>query len=144
MAVQQWNARLELGVASIDSAHENLFAYLQQAQCLWDRFEAGEQVDIRGFRRIFNRLLDYTVMHFAEEEYLMELHRVPGREIHKSLHRQLERRLQELYRDFQRDGIAVIPEVVSFLENWWVHHILEVDQKDLEHLAPPDVYSSIA
>ena len=137
-----WHSSLELGISTIDEAHEHLFQLLEEVLHLYRDYENGGTPDRKAFERIFRRLMEYTVMHFAEEEYLMEVFRCPGRHAHKRVHRRLEQRLFQLFQNFRQQGNQMLPEMVEFLEGWWVDHIQHLDQKDLQSLHYRDELSA--
>ncbi len=137
-----WHSSLEVGISTIDRAHEHLFEILDDVLHLYRKHQNGLLIETRQFERIFRRLMEYTVMHFAEEEYMMELYRCPGRFAHKRVHRRLERRLFELYQNFLSEGYQVLPEILEFLEGWWVEHIRSMDQRDLQSLTEAESLSA--
>lgn len=123
----------KVGIESIDQAHGELFALITELKDITDSSLPSDRGQVvKHANYVLNRLLDYTVSHFAEEEYLLELFHVPGRNAHKKAHRVMERKLIELYRGFKEEGLVVLPAITKLLEKWWVQHILNLDLKDLE------------
>lgn len=124
----------KLGISHIDEAHAQLYTLLIKIKELCHDTSLSDEQRYKKTKYILNRLLDYTVTHFVEEEYLMELHRCPGRHAHKRAHRKLERVMILKYRAFQEEGVSILNDLVEFLEHWWKSHILSLDQEDLKNI----------
>ncbi len=125
-------APFQIGIDHIDDAHQHLYSLLSRIRELYYDNSLLADEKNKKTRYILNRLLDYTVTHFVEEEYLMELYRSPGRHAHKRAHRKMEKLMIDQYRSFQKEGIAILPQLMEIVGNWWNHHILTLDQVDLE------------
>ena len=76
-------------------------------------------------------LIDYTETHFAAEERHMTASRYPGLPEHKSKHDELRSTLARLVKDLDEEGVT--PELTraidTFLGNWLIQHINDVDMK---------------
>jgi hemerythrin-like metal-binding protein len=124
-----WSNQYSVGVARIDSEHQKLLAMLNDLQ--------AAMMEGRG-RAVIGKILDdlasYTVTHFANEEKLLQLYSYPDFDRHKAIHDKLVAQVNSLQQEFRSGNATVSLEVLSFLQNWLVDHIVGVDQKYAPHL----------
>lgn len=117
------------GIAVVDEQHQyllDIFNRIASAQT--------QEVSREHLMALLAELVDYTHYHFAEEEKLMRRWAVNAQ--HGTMHLQAHanfcsflHRAQSLVRDHAADVAAdVVLDLLAFLAQWLVHHILEVDQ----------------
>ena len=121
-----WDDSLAVGVDMIDEQHQTWIArYNSVADAIEERQGAEIVSKILGF------LVDYTETHFAAEEARMAEAGYPDQAAHKAKHNELLKTLDGLVQDFREDGptedLAVA--VDTFLGNWLIKHIREVDMQ---------------
>lgn len=125
----QWSDRLATGVDEIDSQHRYLINAINAA-----REALVERHDLGRIEPITKDLLAYAIFHFDTEEDLMHEYaydREAGADAsqHHQEHRDFSARIIAI-RDALNEGQPVAPEdLVSFLENWLIGHIMKTDQK---------------
>jgi len=117
----KWSDEYMLGVDLIDDEHRDLFQY---AQDFHDALSAGRNRE--AVVKLFDRLLDYTNLHFRNEEEVMRRAGYPDLQAHQDEHRKMTREVMELYKD-KRNIFS--ENVADFLCSWLSKHILEVDRK---------------
>ena len=78
----KWNDRFNLGVDSIDKAHQRLFSIIGKLIALNEDTAKQQHACREGIKYLKN----YTFKHFAEEENYMQSINYEGYAIHKSLH----------------------------------------------------------
>jgi len=78
---------------------------------------------------LLNKLIKFTRMHFQSEEQLMELHGFPGLVEHREEHKRLLAQLEDTVSRLQHDETVNINEFLSFLHNWFVHHVEGLDKE---------------
>ncbi|NVK18645.1 MAG: hemerythrin family protein [Methylocystaceae bacterium] len=123
MKFQEWSKEFEIGIGAIDKDHQTLFNTIRQL---------GEHIhEDRGDGRIkatINALLLYVDEHFEREERFMIRAGYPDFVAHKQEHDRFRDVIMSL-RDFHDKNPAAIDaqKIVSFLEEWLLHHILKVD-----------------
>ena len=113
-----WNSDYAVNIGSIDAQHQNLFAIgreLHAAMC------AGQGKAVMG--RILERLVQYTTMHFAHEERLMQVHRYKDFAQHKAQHDALVKQVQAFQADFEAGRATMAVPVLQFLKEWLEKHI---------------------
>ncbi|WP_373975010.1 bacteriohemerythrin [Chitinibacter sp. SCUT-21] len=123
----EWNESLSVGIQEIDEQHKVLVNLLNE---LHDaiRHHHGRDASIE----VLQRLADYTRIHFTVEESLMRILGYPEYEAHKAHHEDLISQMNDLQARLNK-GEAVSFELLHFLRNWLTNHIMEGDQRYVEH-----------
>ena len=129
MALFSWDDRYALGHTQIDREHEALFALARQVLEAMDNGSSKPVV-----RDLFDRLINYTQLHFAHEETLMNEHRYSGTDAHMTEHRKFIGQVMEFHRQFEADQLEIDTETLQFLRNWLYHHIRQSDQLLVVHI----------
>jgi hemerythrin-like metal-binding domain len=116
-----------IGVKEIDEEHERLFQIAQEAyEVLKDEFVADKFDHIAA---ILQRLKEYTVQHFADEEaYMM---RIGYKKLlsHKVEHMEFIEKLEGYdLENIDENQEAALVSILEFLGDWLVNHILERDK----------------
>ena len=120
----EWTEKLAVGHAVIDEQHRELFRRFDKL------IEACRQAS--GKERIEELLcfLDsYVVIHFREEERLMELCAYPGLDEQKSQHLYFIGRLDALKTDLKEKGVSahLVISTNQILLKWIIQHIKNID-----------------
>ena len=76
-----------------------------------------------------NRLIEFTRMHFASEEHLLELHAFPGSAEHCDAHKKLLAQIEEAAVRTQHNGDLHVRSMLLFLRDWYMSHIEDFDSK---------------
>jgi hemerythrin len=89
---------------------------------------------VRGSSRedlasLLNRLIEFTCMHFSNEERLMEQHRFPGLQEHRAEHRRLVVHIQESALRLQHGEAIGMAVLLGSLRTWFIDHIKGLDQQ---------------
>jgi hemerythrin-like metal-binding protein len=129
-----WNDSFLTGVDRIDEQHKVLVNTLNEANA---RLAANVTRELQ--EQITRDLLSYAISHFETEESLMREYDYVGlsaadAERHRQEHRGFSQQVVAL-REGLRDGRLVTrEELLSFLNNWLVNHILHTDRRFGEFL----------
>lgn len=118
-----WDERYRFGAAEIDEQHFCLFDLLNRT---WSALQAG--ADNQTIFRVFDELEKYTVVHFSAEENFMRDMGYPRFAKHKEAHDQFIVRLNREKASILR-GQPISEEMLYFLKDWLVSHILVVDRE---------------
>ncbi len=61
----------------------------------------------------------------------MQKHAYPGYEDHRTIHQELRGTLSDLVEDYEEDGVTnpLADSIDTFLRNWLINHIIDVDMK---------------
>lgn len=117
----EWSAALEIGNGAIDRQHKKLFDL------------AAEMVGDRDHMRVMRTLAslsDYVVVHFRDEEAMLEKVGYPALAAHKKLHDDFRARLAKLYANAGGMTLDQIAEQVRQLINEWLaKHIMVADRE---------------
>lgn len=115
------------GIENIDIEHQKLFEIADRAYVtLMDDFIPDKYDYIL---EILKELTDYAVFHFEhEEEYMMSIH-YKKLISHKAEHVEfLDKVSGYQLTDIDENQKGVILELLDFLNDWLIHHILENDK----------------
>ena len=117
-----------IGIDMIDQEHTQLFAYANEAyELLNDEFTPDKYDNIDA---ILEKLRDYTKKHFADEEAYMESIQYNKLFTQKIQHQEFVDKLDEFidkHQDEEERQDDQIMEILNFLADWLVNHILYVD-----------------
>jgi hemerythrin len=116
-----WNHACTVGVKAMDEQHAVLMDALNEIRLALVRGQGREQVS-----EALNRLIEFTRMHFASEEQLLELHGFPGIGEHRDAHQKLLKQLEDVALRAQYNG--EVKSMLLFLRDWYMTHIEGHDQ----------------
>jgi hemerythrin len=121
----EWNqANHCIGIDIIDQQHEQLADYIN---LLAQSIENGKSKDI--IQQLFQKLHDYTIYHFTAEEVYFDQLNDADLELHKLHHKHF---IEELSRIKQLDQSLISQDLLFFLTDWFINHILGEDTKLLK------------
>jgi len=120
----RWDAKYSVNIGILDTQHKNLVRMVNE---LHEAMGVGSSREKLG--QILAGLVKYTQAHFATEERLMQLHGYPDFLTHKSEHEHLTRTVMDFERRFLSNEVGLSVEVMEFLRDWLVKHILGSDKK---------------
>jgi hemerythrin len=111
------------GVVNIDEQHRFLFSLVA---------DMAREPDGPGWERLMLLRLatigSYAVVHFREEEGLMEACAYPELDAHRQEHQTLVRWLEEFQAEHQA-GRAAFPDLVRRMQAWLAEHIQTCDAR---------------
>ena len=124
-----WNESLTVGVKQFDEHHKYLFDLLNRIHAsFWDE---NRQDDSEA---IIDELIAYSAYHFEAEESLLSKLNYDGLSLQEREHRYFTQKVHE----FKQDAISgrkVYPiELLWFLGNWLLQHIMEADKRYSAHV----------
>ncbi len=117
-----------IGIDMIDEEHKQLFQYADEAyELLHDEYtpDKYDRIDI-----ILEKLRDYTVKHFADEEQYMESINYKKLFTQKVQHQEFINKLDEFmeyHNEEVEDQDDQIMGILKYLTEWLTNHILYVD-----------------
>lgn len=112
----------------IDEEHQQLFDYANQIYDLLHQEFIADKYD--NIADILGKLRDYTKKHFADEEAYMESIQYKRLFSQKIQHNEFIQKLDEWDLesiDESENQDETIQEMLNFLTDWLIHHILELD-----------------
>lgn len=123
MALIEWNQSLRVDIQQFDDQHQKLVAMVNR---LHQSIKGGQGADVLG--EILSELMEYTRVHFAAEEALMEQYAYPEYPRHKKEHTDLVRQVEEVISQFKGGRMLQPINLMQFLVNWLTNHIKGEDK----------------
>ena len=109
-----------IGIDMIDQEHKQLFDYANEAyELLQEEFTPDKYDKIDA---ILEKLRDYTVKHFTDEEAYMESIQYKKIFTQKIQHQEFIKKLDEFI-----DQHEQIMDILNYLTDWLINNILHVD-----------------
>jgi len=131
MPLLAWNERFSVGIPSIDKEHQTLVGLLND---FYDAVQTGKGKE--SLAKVLTALIDYTKIHFANEEKLFAKTGYPDAAPHKKAHDDLTQQVLEIQNKYLKDPSTTLAiETLNFLKNWLLTHIQSTDKKYAPHLA---------
>ena len=124
MPLLKWEESYSVGNSEMDAEHIKLIGILN---LLFDGMKEGKGKDVLG--QVFTDLIEYTKVHFADEEKLMSKYNFPELFTHSAQHRDLENQVMDLYSRFKSGEAFISIDVMNFLKDWLTNHIRQSDKK---------------
>jgi len=119
-----WRDSYSVNNEELDSHHKKLIGIFNK---LYDGFLSNG--DSSAIGTIIGELVLYTAYHFRAEEIYMAERGYADIGTHKSEHRFFEEKISQLqHRNFMNDA-EVAKEIVVYLGNWLINHVMREDRK---------------
>lgn len=116
----------KIGIEAIDLQHQQLFEIAEEAYQVLKNDYTSDKYD--SIVEIINKLKDYTVTHFQFEENFMESIGYKRLFTQKIEHAGFIEKISELDLDHMDENQEeTLLELLEFLNNWLVSHIVEKD-----------------
>ena len=124
MPVLVWSEDFSVNVAEIDAQHKKLCDYV-------NRLHAGVEarVDREDLRRLLGDLVEYTRLHFATEERLMEEQGMHPSTSHRKEHNTLLSLLEDTLRSISVGNHPIFYSEYDVSNDWFLAHIMNHDKK---------------
>lgn len=117
-----WDESLSVGIDIIDEHHRYLFDLIND---LYDVV-----INKRGARdvaRLIKSLDAYAKVHFRSEELMMKHYAFEGINRQEKQHHAFESKIREFYEELHANPLVAQFDVLSYLRDWLVQHILVED-----------------
>lgn len=124
MAYMQWEKKYSVGISKIDEQHMKLFSYIND---LHDAMKNGKSKDILA--GLINQLVNYTLTHFSLEEEYMSKYKYIDYLQHQKEHKAFVEKITAFRNDYNLTSGVVSIELMNFLKDWLVKHVLGTDKK---------------
>nr|WP_235619764.1 MULTISPECIES: bacteriohemerythrin [unclassified Treponema] len=120
-----WDVSYDVGVPSVDKQHRHLVDLINNLYnaCLGEKAELEET-----FRDVMKELVDYVMIHFKDEEVIMEEMNYPALKEHKQKHELFVKEILKSVNAYKNGKQFVPNSFVRFLRDWLFNHIL-IDDK---------------
>jgi hemerythrin len=131
MGIIEWDDSLySLGLAPIDKQHKQLVDLINALDTV------KKKSDDQFVARVFNTLIEYTEMHFKFEEHLLEKIGYGDLKAHKKQHQAFINKVNAAKGNYElsRNSEKVLDEILDFLKEWLLKHILKEDRAYADYL----------
>jgi len=125
-----WKDTYSVQIPLLDGQHRNLFRMAEELHAAMLARQGKATL-----AQILNRLVQYTLVHFEQEERLMREHGYPGLDAHVAEHRALTSQVKQFQADFASGRTALSVQVLQFLKDWLEGHIKGSDRAYAPYLA---------
>lgn len=130
MASMIWNESLSVGVKALDDDHKKLVEMINE---MLDGILNNRRQE--ALSQVLGKLVKYTKFHFDREEEYFARTGYAAAPHHISEHQQLIKKVTVLQARFKAGDASLNPlELMQFLKDWLVRHIMEEDKKYKMHL----------
>lgn len=143
----KWDEDFITGVESIDIQHYKLVEIINDL--LKCSFDNGEDKNEK-INSMHNRLTEYAIYHFNEEEKLMSSFAIDRRhlELHKKIHKEFIDKVSNFFEYQIKDNdYEKLEEINEFLIRWLAYHILNMDKsvvRQMKYISEDGLSSSEA
>lgn len=138
MAYFEWDSSLSIGIEIIDEQHKCIIDYMNELASILEFKREVSKVygfennlsnqDVSKLQSILNELVNYTIIHFAFEENMLEKANYPYLESHKNVHSKFVNMIEGYQKKL--DAVEDITESLLIeLKEWLINHIKK-DDKD--------------
>ena len=119
-----WNPSFSVGVEVLDKQHKQIIDMI-------NLLRSNFKVDVHSetVSELLTRLTNYASDHFATEEQLLEKYRYPELTVQKEAHKAYRMKVIALAENTLSHKASVPEELLQFLGDWWVNHILKTDMR---------------
>jgi len=124
METIEWDESYSVGAKELDEQHKQLFRLLNAL------FESADiTVESQTISDLLTGMKEYASMHFETEERYMSECGYPDLASHAWIHEQFRKKVDELCADrmAKKEGVAM--DMLEFLYEWLVNHILSCDKQ---------------
>lgn len=119
-----WNDTYLVGVYSIDNQHQKLVEIINK---IAKSMKTGDNKE--SISQLISELTSFIKTHFKFEEEFMARYNYNDYGNHRYEHEKLNDEIKRFYDDF-KNGLPVLNmEIMYFLRNWLMDHILVKDKK---------------
>ncbi len=120
----EWNASFNTGVKKLDDQHKRIIDMINKL------VEMGDlEVNSETIADILLRMSEYSREHFNTEEEYMLKYNFPDYSSQKAQHLEFKKKTADLCFETWEYKKSVPAEILTYLKEWWVNHILKSDMK---------------
>jgi hemerythrin len=129
MSFIEWTEAMSVGSSTLDTHHQMIFDCLNALHPLLDVQGRDDEV-----HAVLNKLEDFVLVHFSEEEQAMKKAGYPDWKAHKQLHDRMYEVVFNLKSDVEHGRTVNAAHLFELVNNWLVQHIMGEDKKYVPYL----------
>jgi hemerythrin len=119
-----WLDKYSVYVEEIDNQHKKLIEIINNLLDALQAKKRDEQLVL-----IMNQIFVYKTNHFNTEEKYFHLFNFAGAAEHELAHQYFRNKIREIQERNLQNTMNLAFELVDFLEDWLIDHMLSMDQK---------------
>jgi hemerythrin-like metal-binding protein len=123
----KWKDEYSVHVEEIDNQHKKLVELIFKLFNALNENSAKEELG-----GILSELIEYAEYHFSTEEKYFKKFKYEYTDEHNKEHRNFEEKMIDLQKKHIDNEIEISFELIDFLENWLLEHLITADQKYVE------------
>ena len=127
-----WDDSLSVGIDIIDSQHKYL---INIANDLYSKMILNDGAGAHAIMPALKLLMDYTEIHFSQEEKIMQDCNYPNLQSHKLIHLEFVEKLNYFRQCIKEYPLVISQEIVFFLRDWLIKHIQGEDTRIRNYLS---------
>lgn len=120
----KWDASFSVGVKKLDEQHKQIIGIINK---LIDA--RNSSVDSELISDALMEMRQYAYDHFETEEHLLTEYKYHDYKSHKEHHIEFRKNTANFSMDTWKYKRTVPSEILAYLKEWWVNHILKIDMK---------------
>lgn len=121
--VLEWKEEYSVHVKEIDDQHKQLVEHINE-------LSSTPPLEIsKKLPEVIAQLKKYSLDHFETEEKYFDKFNYDDAERHKEEHEKFKEKISEFKKKAEQDAMATLFEIIDFLGDWLVDHLIEMDQK---------------
>lgn len=124
MAIFNWLEKYNINVDQIDVQHKKLVRLLNE---LASAMSNGEGKTV--LEDILTQLIDYTTVHFKDEESYFDKIDYPQADKHRNEHKDLMEQVMQFKDNYDSGKAGLTIELMLFLKEWLIKHICDTDKE---------------
>ncbi|MGZ8159114.1 MAG: bacteriohemerythrin [Methylobacter sp.] len=133
-----WNDTLVTGISTIDEQHQILINLFNEANT-----KLASNNNTEFLEQITRDMLSYALYHFETEEGLMqEYGYIEEADNHIRQHRDFSAKVVEIRNNIKAGILISREDLLSFLNNWLINHILSTDKELAAFLLASEQYAA--
>jgi len=119
-----WSDEYSVGVKSLDEQHQKIIKLINT---LIDHH--NDDVKSDTISEVLQEMVKYAQQHLDYEEQLLEKHEYPKLMQHAAIHVEYLEQVASFSFDIMAQDNSIPTNLLEFLHEWWVRHILYEDMK---------------
>ena len=123
----EWKEEYSVQVKEIDDQHKKLMELISRLFDSINKHSTKDELSV-----ILNELTEYTGYHFSTEEKYFKEFNYENTEEHIKEHNDFVEKVVDFKKRYINNEIEVSFELIDFLEDWLLGHLIESDQKYVE------------
>ncbi|MBI4805021.1 MAG: hemerythrin family protein [Desulfovibrio sp.] len=133
MALIEWEEDMGIGVPLIDDQHRELVDLI-------NNIDEASRRNVRHAEMsdYIKTLYHYIMVHFQDEEALMDPKTYPEYYMQVHQHLAFSQRIMEFYKDFIDGSQVDMSEILTFIATWFRKHTTGLDRTLIPHLHSKD------